>query len=883
MRFAEDFLVRIATLPMDEVVAMVPSPPAAVLGELAAVESWLDERREALCDEIYRAVSGLGHREERRALLALKRAVYNGRGWDEETMARARPALEEPLAVALDAWREGVETTGRLRSEGEVAVEEHCRRRIRELRRRWGSDLFLTGLLSASPPLFKAVDRLLRGGGEGTDRRQCRAEATAVAYHFRMATKTSPFGTFTAVGAGRLDGVRDGWDEDGDLRLDVGCELNALVAERLRAAAANNPRHVRHHPVRLNPTLARDDSRYLFLARERAPERMRLASVEEKFVEVARTPALDRLVERVDCAPEGASPDDLLAELSASWGAPEEVATFLDRVVQTGLLLLDPAAELTDTLETSGGGVARGEDAADAADGGRCDDGLGGALERMATGAPGDKAAALEEVATTCDRRGREAGGPGVPEDRQGLVFLFSLLPRELRLRRDALQEIEADLAELDRLMVVFNAGHSMRRLLRRFHRSQGGGAVPLTRFLRDFYETAYRPLFGEDEPMAWEPFEAGVPPGLLPEVEELAARRAAFVRTCSTLLAAGDGPVELPEELVAGTGLAATDHWPRDLERSTAFLGHLLAEGEGRAFVLNQVLQGYGTYSARYCDGRTYGGTGRSLADRLRRRLRAVRCGEAELTEIVAVLGFNGQIHQPLTRRALVYPGERAPAAGYLPLRWRDLVVEHHERLDGPVLRDTAEGGVHLPVLLGPLAPHLLPVTCRVLLGLGPSFFPDFTLLDLLEHGREREGASEVRHYPRVCYRSVVLQRAAWRIPPALAPSAAAGRNGFTRFRELSRWAEELGLPRRVFVTPMRLPDLLAGGRARGRLRRLYKPFFVDFDDPLCTRLFDRYCDDVDSTLTVTELLPAPGDLRFRRRGRGHVTELLLELWGGG
>ncbi|MCP3804027.1 lantibiotic dehydratase family protein [Allokutzneria sp. A3M-2-11 16] len=101
--------------------------------------------------------------------------------------------------------------------------------------------------------------------------------------------------------------------------------------------------------------------------------------------------------------------------------------------------------------------------------------------------------------------------------------------------------------------------------------------------------------------------------------------------------------------------------------------------------------------------------------------------------------------------------------------------------------------------------------------------------------------------HTPRITEGRVVTQRATWHT--TIAESGLAEVVGpKERYLATRRWRAELGLPEQVFVA----------------LSDATKPMYVDFTSPiftavLCTAL--RACADHDVAVTITEVLPGPGD----------------------
>jgi hypothetical protein len=183
------------------------------------------------------------------------------------------------------------------------------------------------------------------------------------------------------------------------------------------------------------------------------------------------------------------------------------------------------------------------------------------------------------------------------------------------------------------------------------------------------------------------------------------------------------------------------------------------------------------------------------------------------------------------------------------------------------------------LPIHTGTLAPVFFPPFYRFVASLGPSFAPDLPLLELLESRLPAERRECFRKYPRISHDGVVLLRETWCVPAARLPSYDAG-DPFTRFRRLRGWAGGLGLPQRVFVTPMLTVDILRRGRPDQRFPRLRKPFFVDWDSPCSHEMFRRFTRSGDATVVISEMLPAADAQPATESDDARATEYVFELY---
>ena len=115
-------------------------------------------------------------------------------------------------------------------------------------------------------------------------------------------------------------------------------------------------------------------------------------------------------------------------------------------------------------------------------------------------------------------------------------------------------------------------------------------------------------------------------------------------------------------------------------------------------------------------------------------------------------------------------------------------------------------------------------------------------------------------RHLPQIVYgQHLVLSRAAWSVDPA----GITMRDARSSFRRIQQLRSQLGLPRHVFAS---VPE-------EG------KPVYVDLDNPLLVRQLSKFARRT-SSLTLTEMLPAPEHLWLRPDGRALTSEIRFSVF---
>jgi hypothetical protein len=114
--------------------------------------------------------------------------------------------------------------------------------------------------------------------------------------------------------------------------------------------------------------------------------------------------------------------------------------------------------------------------------------------------------------------------------------------------------------------------------------------------------------------------------------------------------------------------------------------------------------------------------------------------------------------------------------------------------------------------------------------------------------------------HTPQVSIDRLVVSRERWRFDAAGA-AFAWNTDEEQRYHAARRWAQDLGMPRYVFVQPS----------------RAVKPVYVDFDSPVFIDVLSRMVRRSD-VLTVTEMMPAPDECwLIDAAGQHYTSELRL------
>ncbi|MEU8273973.1 lantibiotic dehydratase [Microbispora bryophytorum] len=864
----------------DTVVVRVAALPGAALDDLRCGRTWqavqeILKERDALAAEgralalaLEPVISDVPSGQARSRLVALRRALYNGR-----TPAVPPSSAETPVELdrRVRRWSDRSRACERLEAGLPLILEKERRDRHHSLRTWATVGVFTHGLVQASPSLAGALARWLDSPGAPPSRQ---LDLRLSRYLSRVVAKTSPHSTFTMMGLGHWGpgpepvAVEGGWDWRSVAEPDL-----LLVRKLLGDLAAADDDLAAHFLIRPNASLTEEDGRLWYLSRTEDAYRSVRVSEPLRALLRALTGEVTLGEARRLVAP------DVLAGL-VDLGVLETLPPVADQSVShlsdlAGRLAPHPAA---DALAAFGRALARQPR-------------VRGPVEGLD----------LQQEVRTALRRLTPPDGrlPDKNLFHDNAVFASPAV----RLGEPAWRAALDDLHLIRALLGVFQRDNEIRLLATDlFVQAYGPGAqVPFARFHRTLAEQLATPEGDALHALLYRG-RAAEPTGPVPG--EVAALRRYRDQILTVLR-------EEPEALA---------RWLRGRPESARPVRSLACyvqvppgpdDGEGPVrLVLNAVAAGHGTAGSRVnrlltiaglahepgqsdpagldcagldragldcagldCAGLDCAGTDAPVRDRAEPGFGPARPREALPieAEITGFFGHNISLRAPTTTHELGYPGAvsgRPPAAR---LALRDLDVRHDPAAGALELVRAADGRRVLMRHAGLLATPFLPRTARLLLhlfgdqpGIGVPLWALFA-------EPPRQTPEEVVGRPRVSLGRVVVARATWYAATADVPRRRPGTSEAGHLLALARWFAAHGIPPRCFVFSL---DPGSWGQDPMRTAQLAKPTFLDLADPSLVACFDRQLGDNGACTAFQEVLP--------ELGGGHVMEYVVEVGDG-
>ncbi|RKN06296.1 lantibiotic dehydratase [Streptomyces radicis] len=877
------FVARIAGLPVDAVRRLRAPGARRWADEVLDEGERLAAAGGRVGDLLHGLVGGLDDERARRALLRLRRAVFNNRLPADPAAASALVhRLDRAAGEALDAWLEGRGRLAEREAAGEALLAAQGERARGELRRLAAGRRLRDGLLLASPALDAQLDGWLAAPPGGGDKRARKIERSLLAYVYRTACKTSPFSSFTGVAPGTF--ARGAGQGPGELRSSGPWvshpRLNVLALGRIAEAIVADPARRADLPVAPASGWGRDEDRVRYVRRWVTAgdddTAVTFDAVRDRLFFLRRSGALDRMLDFFDTRPE-ARYGELAAWLARALDAPEaEVEEYLAALLHVGMVrvpTLTVGVHDTDPLRALGRSLrALGRDWAD-----RTAAALEGplaCLARYPAAEPEERRALLAELRDRLAAIQRDLGEerPRVPRT----VLYEDVVAPAVTADRERWDEVLAGpLRAIERVLPAFDLTLPQRLTFKGFFLARhgiGGRCDDLLRLIDDFHEdffdqylsfAARRKTF--DAAGEYVPEENWLG---LPQLKALDAARSAFIAGMRARWAAraaptgGDpGELALDDALLAETAaeLAGLEQGPRPHAHHVQ-----LAErrGGGPLVVLNRSYGGLSFPFSRFTHCLDPG-----LPGALRERAARLRPEGAVFAEVTGgPVTSNLNLHARLTDWEIVCPGETSGAPPERRIRLDELVIEHDQAADRLALRAPRLGVEVIPVYLGYLVPLALPEVPRTLLLLSPTSMAPLDVWGGVPEGEPHRG---VTRRPRVTHGRLVLARRSWSAPATALPLRGRGVGEAEWFLGWHRWRREQGVPDRVFAT-------VADSGQRGATGA--KPHHVDFDSPLSLAAFEGLLKDAGARVVLREALPDEHDPGTAADDGGHVTELAVE-----
>ena len=812
--FFKRALFRFGCLPASEANALVVSPTAAALAELAAVRLRAQRSRDLVSGLLHSAVGRAVDPVSRRSLLRLRRDLHSGRAVPATQLEDCLSFLSAEHASIVSAvaadLRRASELSRRVRVQADADLDTQ-RQALLELARR--PDV-RTGILLSSADLDTTLDKLIREGITSSAK-SGQILRGVLRYVTRAGFKATPFATFCRLAFSRLVVAEPGATSDlAQVRFDSSEEsclirLNKLHLSVLWESCKAHREIALSLRLEVNPTAARDSTHWACLSSYNGCEVVQRLTANEAVDAVMAEAA--RLVRPTF--------QQLVATLSshdAVEATPDEAQAFLVGLISSGFLRFQAPVSLQDAdwADTLADVLQKTDTTAGRATA----EHLRSAAESCRTLLDGDLLAQKKRL--TAARESLSCAAATLASGGRLLHPITLYVDRGIRTPGESclsprLTSAFAVLEDLvTRLAQCAHPRHHMLGMRHYFDGRYGAEArVALLDFYRDFFRDHLKEWMhqheqrqrggGDHSYSLGNPFHLKAVDDLFATTAKWNARLIEAIRASPS---ADEVQVQL-DDLVPIHELPART-WSSPLSTNLFVQWHEAHEALPPRVVAPgvQAFLGFGKYFSRFLD---------LFVPDVTNDLRVANSGhQAILAEIEADSNFNANLHPALFNAGIAYPtGDAQPSANGVPVT--TLWVER-DPLDADAIRlVNADGGMVVPIDLGFLNATMRPALFQLLLRFSPFGAislnaPTFPAVGGAQSPNERN----VIYRPRIVVNdSLVIARRGWYVRGEHFPQLLAGESIGEYLIRLDEWRTSFGLPDEGYVRIIPRPQVAPVG----------------------------------------------------------------------
>ncbi len=784
----------------------------------------------------------------RLAILAVKRAVHNGRIWRDGDLDAASPGLAPAVVQALAENRHALAAQTAAAAAWEEAFLAELDAGRRAISASVLDPLVSFGIALAGRSMFAKIRALAEGEPAAWGHGERHVAAKALAYIARFATKTSPNSVFCATAVAQGEGDRATIAGGPHIsRQDL--ILNVAESRKVACVLAFDPAAEAAVFPRPNPTLREEAGAFVYW-KFASP---RNATDDESFSRVKDHPVLRAVLEE---SAAGISLPELRRRVAARCQLAEaDLGPFLRQMIERGVLIGEIEIPYNERRPLRCV-AARARDAGCEAPWIAPALAIENDVDRLAGLRPSerDSEMARVEAALSALPRGR-------PIKTDELYRLDAASGLAVTLPASVLVDLREGLRPYARLFATLYPAHRymqgwVDRFLDRFPKDRDVELMDVYRALTEQGDT-YRPA-AFPEPAAGGSTDAELGMHAMAAVRDYlgaAARKA----EPGTSIALDDAA------LLRLVPQAPDPTWACGvLFQVAAADAEAITRGE-HLLVLNGIFHGAGLSLSRFAH--LLGGEREDDANPIVRELRRAWSVLDRPGAIVAELTYNhggrtanAGLRPAIFAHEIELPGDRA-SPGVQVHGLRDLVVRFDGRSDRFEVRLARDGTEVIPVINSGVNPvgfvsFLVAIGEQALQPIG--YFPGFDV-------------PGVTHWPRIVSGRLVLFREHWLFRKGEWPEPPVRGDDLVAFaRQTLSWRARWLLPRHVFVHSSKEP----------------KPRYVDLESGVFLDLLRRdlaaLSGESEGTLHLTEMLPGPDDLFVHDDRGGFASEFLVQMDDG-
>lgn len=863
------FLARVASQPIDEFIGMGNAQMLEALEMLYKLNTRVDIQRDKVCEAIFNVFKQVENPDHQTALVTVKRNIFNRRDNSSQDLVIVEQYLSDAANHDLNEYLRLLEHYQTKATDTHQLFEQTLEDNRLLFKQLIPRDSVYNGLLIAAPSLLNQTGNYLKKTSEAFRKKELQTELSLLKYLTRMYTKTTPFGTFTNIGLAQPKWLKKG--ETPKLQFLSGVSSEVQINNYLFLWLEKELLQIKdiyfHLQLFVNHTLHVKANQYLFYTNQ--------DNYEETFHKVEINGLLEYIVDLINDSENVWSLHSLINLLIEETEATtEELAAYLQSLIKVGLLEMtlipskktpNQALELAQALDKQ---IAHKtpfvkEVIAQV-------NALHHAKEAYLLAQFKDRKTLLKEANTIIENlfemvaqhhlnnpRHEGNNGPNLQAISQANLFYEDTFKTT---------QLHVDKVEFNDLLDKVNklASQCLHARLRFFSLIDASSlfqtmyALDAEVDFLEFFEYYYIQVVQKKRE------ELDQNPTFVQLTKKYKERWKKLTKAWVTTLAEGIAPYTeaLPEVVHLDSGIfdkVSKKDMPRIRENRyyASFLQlHQDHKNAPISAFIHSITVGYSKMYSRFLNIKEH-----------QKTLDEARLWNAQLMQTNELFienqdeSFaNSNIHPTLIPYQVQLKNTQKIPEGTQPVALDELKIRFNQRSEEIEL-------VH----------HQSGKFCRVFdldfqtIEGRSEMFKFLSIFDISEAPLYFDILEKVNQpyihkdktytLPRVVFESqVILQRKTWVIPQKFLPQKYPNTSSSQYFLEVNQWRQAQGIPHQVFA---RLNQNDLPKTTSQPSKDLFKPQFIDFNNPLIFRIFEKLIKKITSSLIIEEALPAP---------KGHV-----------
>lgn len=879
------FLIRVAGLSTKSLKDMRIDSTMEFIEKRDILKQYLFELTPQLINLIEKQVPLLVSDEKRKYLINYKRDVFNGRK-PRVSIDALTDVLPHSLLQLMKRWEESHEKMEDLYRIAESAFEQELFKSREILQKVVSHKNFLQGIALSSQDLFSKLLKYIKTPIEQHNARLRKVEYSISSFLSRTILKTSPFSTFTSVGFGF-------WEEEGNSEFEINnieskgfIQINYANVLRVVDALSNDPDIRKLMNFKINSSLVVSDGKIRLLRRiDSSTHRARVHKTLESVLSFNSNPTIETMLGIYkENQNHSINFESLKQRINSKTNiALESIEKFIEKLIEIQVLevdlpfyqqdpdLMDSVLKLLDHFSTPVAKFVQEQLYK-----------IQSLLNSYLKASVHERGSILGQMKNIFENIFR-ALKTNIPEESlKMLVYEDEILPNFGTMSKQKWNEYLANLAAYQSISPLFDIKFRLQsEIADKFIEMYGEDGIcdNSNEFLSELSKifTKYNRSLLPTEILADLEIQSENQ-----NIKDLISLKKEFGMTLAKRMQEEDEVILTPEEM---------EHFcqriPKAIRKRPISHDCFVQLGNKSGLLtVNSMFVGFATFFSRflkYVEGTEY-------LKQVFKQLKDIFPDQA-VAEQASVFGFNANLHPEIVPYDLHVPTlgmSRSDKGNIHIINWDDITIVYDKELDRVALEHPELGRVNV-LYAATLTPRLLPFLVGAIVTLFTNGSVQNNLFMFGEALLLEEKRKEVRNYPRVRVGNIIISRKKWVIPRSKLLGHVENESDFQLFHRMHEWRKALGIPNRMFFrffpeNDNENPWLKVSGIVPNETSTPidltdFKPQFVDFENPLFVKFFEKRVNTVPMGIVVEEMVPDLDDLILHGPDGPVVTEFLIEL----